>query len=259
MDDQTSKWLWKGIESLKKMKILAIDTSGLCLNIAIFNSDTNFFLQHTDSKIEKRAHSRNILLEIIKLFKKAKWNFFELNKVILTSGPGSFTGLRIGATVAKIISDQCSCQLCPVSTLKTIAFSHHTKKNLDKIPFINARNNNAFCMSLKSNGKIIMPEAHRPFNLFISKIFRPSCFICEKGTDNDFKDKIKAKGFALLEVSAPNLINAQALIDLGRKVSSVNPTNFKPNYLRKTAAEMRWIKKHPKDAEKASKKYVSEI
>lgn len=78
--------------------LLAIDTSGRHLKLAVsFGGDR---LVKSDELIEK-SHGQFLLKKIAELFQSAGLEKSELDAIIVATGPGSFTGLRIGIAAAK--------------------------------------------------------------------------------------------------------------------------------------------------------------
>ena len=83
------------------MIILAIDTSSDYLSLAILKDDRII------ARFHKKANMRHSILlvpMIDKLLKKAKLKLKEIDCVVLSIGPGSFTGLRIGAATVKALA-----------------------------------------------------------------------------------------------------------------------------------------------------------
>ncbi|MBQ0071140.1 MAG: tRNA (adenosine(37)-N6)-threonylcarbamoyltransferase complex dimerization subunit type 1 TsaB, partial [Spirochaetales bacterium] len=98
------------------MNILSIDTSTAVLSIAL----------KTDKTYEERvvignfAHSENLLPEIKSLLSRAGLTLKDLQLLICTKGPGSFTGLRVGMASLKGISLGSGAPLVSVPTLSVI-------------------------------------------------------------------------------------------------------------------------------------------
>ena len=99
------------------MKILAIDTStsifSLCLKI-----------NNHDEIIEYEAgvtHSKIILQEIKSILKKCDLVISDLDAIAFSSGPGSFTGIRIASGVAYGLAFPYKIPIVPVSSLEVIA------------------------------------------------------------------------------------------------------------------------------------------
>lgn len=81
--------------------VLAIDTATSQLNLALhFGGDRSVKL----SEAVERTHGQVILKKIDDLFGSAAINVSDLDAVVVTVGPGSFTGLRIGLAAAKGIA-----------------------------------------------------------------------------------------------------------------------------------------------------------
>ena len=78
-------------------KILAIDTSHSHCSVAVNNDGKIDFLITT----EPRQHARKLLPMIAELLDRNGASLADLDAIAFVSGPGSFTGLRIGAGVAQ--------------------------------------------------------------------------------------------------------------------------------------------------------------
>lgn len=100
------------------MKILALDTSHHFLTIALIDND------HLIASLQKPAfkqQSETIMVEIDRLFKEAGWIPADLNALVLTDGPGSYTGLRISMTIAKVLGLIQGIQLYTISSLQLLS------------------------------------------------------------------------------------------------------------------------------------------
>lgn len=102
----------------EKKPILSIETSqkncGVCL---YFNPEKYFEFSFR----LKNAHSEKIFELIDKLFQTAGYPLQEVGSVAVSSGPGSFTGLRIGMSAAKGLAFGSSLPVIPVPTFEAIA------------------------------------------------------------------------------------------------------------------------------------------
>ena len=80
------------------MKILAIDSSGLAATVALLCDGilTGEYTIHN-----KKTHSQTLLPMIHDMLQMAEVDVKELDGIAVAAGPGSFTGLRIGAATAK--------------------------------------------------------------------------------------------------------------------------------------------------------------
>ena len=111
------------------MNILSLDTSTPVLSISLRTSST-----YEERKvIGNFSHSENLLGEIKSLLKRGGIELKDLELLICTKGPGSFTGLRIGMAGLKGISLASSAPLVSVPTLSVI---EESVKSLWKGPIL---------------------------------------------------------------------------------------------------------------------------
>ena len=80
------------------MKILSIDSSGLVASVAIMEEET-MIAEYTVNN--KMTHSQTLLPMIDEIFSLTQTDKESLDAIAIAAGPGSFTGLRIGAATAK--------------------------------------------------------------------------------------------------------------------------------------------------------------
>ncbi len=80
------------------MKILGLDSSGLAASVAIVEDDKLLAEYTTDYK---KTHSQTLLPMLEELRRMIELDLDSLDAIAISSGPGSFTGLRIGSATAK--------------------------------------------------------------------------------------------------------------------------------------------------------------
>lgn len=96
--------------------ILVLDTSFNYLTVGCFNDNKKLIAG--SSFIANKIQSEKIMPTIDDLFKQAKLNKKDLTKVVLTIGPGSYTGLRIALTIAKVLAVNTSIKIGTVNTME---------------------------------------------------------------------------------------------------------------------------------------------
>lgn len=117
------------------MKILAIDTSALPCSVAILEDDD---LRASYTVDLKRTHSETLLPMIDSLFETTGIMKKEIDLIACASGPGSFTGLRIGAATAKGIGLALDKPIIPVPTLLSLSYNCCVSQ-MDIVPVMDAR------------------------------------------------------------------------------------------------------------------------
>ncbi|MBU8576203.1 tRNA (adenosine(37)-N6)-threonylcarbamoyltransferase complex dimerization subunit type 1 TsaB [Bacillus pumilus] len=100
------------------MTILAIDTSNHTLGIALVKDSTVIGESIT---YLKKNHSVRAMPTVEALLKECGVAPSELSKIVVAKGPGSYTGVRIGVTIAKTLAWTLSIPISAVSSLETLA------------------------------------------------------------------------------------------------------------------------------------------
>lgn len=116
------------------MNILAIETSGAQSSIAVGNAE-NIFQQYLP---EQRKQISYMLPVIDALLKEAGLTLAEIERAVLSNGPGSFTGLRVGMGILQGMCLTHNIPVLPISSLRALAFKTHKLANASKV--IVARN-----------------------------------------------------------------------------------------------------------------------
>tara|TARA_B100001027_G_scaffold209712_1_gene176115 strand:+ start:905 stop:1537 length:633 start_codon:yes stop_codon:yes gene_type:complete len=103
------------------MNLLAIESSSRKLSIGL-KKETKITELHSD-KINDTANSLPILSK--KIIKDASLSFQDLDAICISSGPGSFTGLRVGMSYAKGIALALDIPVIPISTFDVLAYNNN--------------------------------------------------------------------------------------------------------------------------------------
>lgn len=109
------------------MKILGLDSSQERLNLAII--EENKVLAES-SREAKGILTEIILSEIDKTLKEAELTLSQLSGLATSIGPGSYTGLRVGLSVAKALAWSNKLPLIAVPTFEVIAFQSAERKSI---------------------------------------------------------------------------------------------------------------------------------
>ncbi len=127
------------------MKILAIETTGKYGSASVID-ETGLVFSAASS--EEMNHLRGMITLIDEAVRKAGIRKDELTHVAASAGPGSFTGIRIGVTTARIMSQMLGIPCISVSTLEAMAARALEKAisagALYVVPVINARRHQTY-------------------------------------------------------------------------------------------------------------------
>lgn len=102
------------------MKILGLDSSGLVAGVAVVENDVLLAEYMTNYK---KTHSQTLLPMLDELRKMIELDMDTLDAIAISSGPGSFTGLRIGSATAKGLGLALGKPLVEVPTLEGLAWN----------------------------------------------------------------------------------------------------------------------------------------
>jgi len=100
------------------LNILALETSGIAGSVAALADDR--LLAEIALPSEKRS-AQTLAPAIRQLLDSVAWQPSEVRLVAVSIGPGSFTGLRLGVTTAKVFAYAVKADVLGVDTLETIA------------------------------------------------------------------------------------------------------------------------------------------
>lgn len=100
------------------MKLLAIDTSGSNLGVTL--AEDGRILTELN-QCAGRSHSRLLVKTVDSLLSGLGWKISDLNKICVTTGPGSFTGIRIGVSYARAVGQWLKIPVVGIPTLDVLA------------------------------------------------------------------------------------------------------------------------------------------
>lgn len=203
------------------MKILFIDTSLKDVSIATYESGKILSLI---SECIPNLHSIYTIPYIDRCLTESKIDKKEVEKIIVINGPGSFTGIRIGLTIAKVYSYILNINVVCVSSLKALALSTNGEII---ISVLNARNDNYYVGIYDNYYNNLDKECFMNKEELISLI---SKYDCVKLVSNE---EINIDGYIVNTVKL-DILN---IINYYKDDVGVNNFLVKPNYLKKPEAE----------------------
>lgn len=122
------------------MKILALDSSGMTASVAVAQ-DGQLLGEYTIN--HKKTHSQTLLPMLDEVAKMIELDLNTIDAIAVASGPGSFTGLRIGSATAKGLAQGINKPIIEVPTLEAMAYQFFSGEELI-CPMMDARRNQVF-------------------------------------------------------------------------------------------------------------------
>lgn len=122
------------------MRILALDSSGLVATVAILEDDVTL-AEYTVNY--KKTHSQTLLPMLDEIVKMIEFDLSTVDAIAVSGGPGSFTGLRIGAATAKGLGLALDKPLINIPTVDGLAYNLYGNTGLI-CPIMDARRNQVY-------------------------------------------------------------------------------------------------------------------
>jgi tRNA threonylcarbamoyladenosine biosynthesis protein TsaB len=136
------------------MRLLAIDTALEACAAAVF--DTQFGMLASESLPMKRGHAEALMPLIARVMDDARAEFAELDRIVVTVGPGSFTGLRVGISAARGIALVSGKPAIGLSTLAAFAAPYVAADETAAIvAAIDARHANVYLQVFGGSGQTL--------------------------------------------------------------------------------------------------------
>ena len=223
------------------MKILGIDTTGQTASAALVEDDKlicEFTLNY------KLTHSQTIMPMIAEIIERSETDKASIDCIACAAGPGSFTGLRIGAATAKGFALALDKPLVAVPTLDALAYNvFETNKII--CPIMDARRNQVYAaFYMWENGKMLRLTDHMAESIDriieIAEILEREVIFLGDGVAVH-REKLEQNENFIFAPSHCNMQRASAVAALGcilaEEGMAKKGDEFELIYLRKSQAE----------------------
>lgn len=195
--DTTSSYLYTGI--VKDNNLISSSIKNLGRELSIYTVD-----------------------EVNKMFSSVNLKPTDIDKIIVVNGPGSFTGIRIGVTLAKIMAWALDIPITTITSLEAMAKSIKSDKLV--VPIINARRDACYA-AIYDNNNVILEGQYL-------KIEKLKMILTGLGKDYEFISSDKFD-FNVVEYT-PDILS---IVDYYKDRECINPHLVNPVYLKLTEAE----------------------
>ncbi|MCG8452603.1 MAG: tRNA (adenosine(37)-N6)-threonylcarbamoyltransferase complex dimerization subunit type 1 TsaB [Spirochaetales bacterium] len=132
------------------MNVLALETSGRVITIAL-QYETQYFETLIDAGFR---HAETLMPGVDALLSQANMKAQELDLVVVSAGPGSFTGIRIGMATAKGIARGAQCPVKSVPTLPLLAAQREHWPGI-VMPIMDARKKRVYAAAFQKGKRIV--------------------------------------------------------------------------------------------------------
>ena len=226
------------MESLNRDKIIGLDTSSTGISIALSDGIS---VKGEISIYSDKPSGDQIIKFLDDLLLKTDFKIDDIKGIILTTGPGSFTGLRVGLSFAKAFSLSKTIELKGINSLYALACSvKYIKKNILVVQ--DAKKNEVYASLFKSNGFIleeILKTSTYKFEYLVNSIPEDDCIVIGEGS-RLVKDKLDlCEHLFFLDNPCYNYPSSSQLTTLWDDpfALTLDPSTITPDYYRISQAE----------------------
>lgn len=191
------------------MKILAIDTSTTHSSCAVMD-DNNIVGDFSIN--QSMSHNEILLVMVDEMLKKLNIDIEDIDLFVAVTGPGSFTGIRIGVTVVKALAMSLNKPIVAVNTLEALSFGVFSDKK--KIPLIDARGKRVYYGVYEGiNNENIVAPALLTIDELLEEFSDKGEFIFVGDCVNLYKDRIlENKNFEITPACLNSCISKNACV-----------------------------------------------
>ncbi len=204
------------------MKSLFIDTSLNRIIVALIDNNTILSFYNEECY---RDFSSQVMKIIDEQFHKTSLSVQDIDKLFVVVGPGSFTGIRIGLTIAKVIGWSLNKKIIPISSLELLATTPINKEYI--VSYIDARHNCVYAGIYDKNLNVYMSDRYIEMSELVKLINDDAMAAVTYDTPIDMVSNNKPQIDVLRVIN--KYINAEG----------VDAHLIKPNYLKLTEAEVK--------------------
>ena len=138
------------------MRVLAIDTALEACSAAVLDTEHASVAVH-ESIPMVRGHAEALIPLIARVLDRARLNFSEIDRIAVTTGPGSFTGLRVGISAARGIALATGKPAVGLSTLAAYAAPFiAVDDTLPVVAVIDARHDHVYLQVFGPGGRTLV-------------------------------------------------------------------------------------------------------
>lgn len=226
------------------MKILSIDTSNYALGIGLIDNDQ--VMGEYISNIKKN-HSVRVMPAIQTLMNECNVKPTELTKIVVAKGPGSYTGVRIGVTIAKTLAWTLNIPITGISSLGALAASAGRYFNGYISPLFDARRGQIYTGLYQFNDGKLSTVIEDQLVLSVNwaarlrEVEREILFV---GNDLSLHEQVMKETLgdkAVIAAITEHNPRPGELALLGRNLLAEDLHSFVPNYIRLAEAEAKWL------------------
>ena len=231
---------------MQNLTLLALDTSTEACSVALFHHGEKTHI----NELAQRTHTKRILPMIDEILANSGLRLNQVDALAFGRGPGSFTGVRVGAGIAQGLAFGADLPVIPISNLTAMAqaaFELHQAENV--VAVIDARMNEVYFSQLvREKERSDVGEFFQWREIITEQVCSPEQAIKKLQNDNAFRvgtgwaaySQFTEKNLTSSDIALPN---ALYMLELARveylQKRTISALEIEPIYLRN---EVTWKK-----------------
>ena len=232
------------------MNLLAFDTATPATAVALVTGGGEAERRHDPAPGERPGHASQLLRLAAELLDEAGLAFGDLDRIAVGTGPGTFTGLRIGVATARAVAQATGAELVGVSTLRALAEAARAEGALDAaqrpavggaadattLAVLDARRGEAFVGAWRGDEELVAPAAVTPERL--GEIAQQRWLAVGDGAVH-FRKVLETSGATVPADGSPlHRVSALSVAGLAAGAPPTGREGVTPEYLRLPDAEI---------------------
>lgn len=228
------------------MLVLGIDSTSDAATAALVR-DGVLLCEYTQN--QKKTHSVKMLPMVEAMLKDLEISLSDIDVFACGIGPGSFTGVRIGASTIRAFCDTLKRSAAAVTSLEALYNNVNCFRGC-VIALVFARENECYVAAYENGEEILSPAVMTIEDIIAYANGKPCLFVGDGALIN--KDALSKVPGAVFAAGRHNVISAGAIAEIGYKKALLKETGnsniIAPLYLRKSQAEREYDEKHKQEA-----------
>lgn len=231
------------------MWLLAIDTSQHQLSVALFEDDR---LRVLAAPRTQEQHSIRLFSEVDRVLAEAGLPLAEVGAYALATGPGGFTGLRVGLAAVKAWAEMHARPIAPITVLEAVSAAAQAEGVV--VPLVDAYRGQVFAgVYEKRDGELVRRGEDWVGTLgdFLAELerarLRPSRLTLVGPGLERWEEQLRATSFSRSPRERIPPVLAEAIGRRGRiklaRGEAIDALHLEANYVRRSDAELLWREK----------------
>ena len=195
------------------------------------------------------THSEGLMPQLDQMFARTGIKKENIDRIAVSIGPGSFTGLRIGLAAAEAMAYAWQCGICGVNTLEAMAYNIPVE-GVVLVPVLDAQKGNFYAAFYEwTDGELrkVRPVEMADRETLLQQLQacgKPVLLMgeCEKLMKKELPDGISV---APEQVRLPKASSVALAAEGTEPLTGEDVFTLRPYYIRKSEAEELWEKRHP--------------